>query len=794
MAKILVLLLLPLIFSCKSSSSASDRLSEGSSLSVARKGDILVSAGGIFSAGFFQVGINAYCFAVWFNEPFCSTNCTVVWMANRDQPVNGKESKVSLLSSGNLVLCDAGGLKVWATNTESPSFLHLSIHDNGNLVLSSVEGEDEVLWQSFNFPTDTLLPQQALAKSRELVSSRSQSNYSSGFYKLYFDNDNVLRLLYNDPVTSSIYWPDPELMAWEAGRSSYNNSRTCVLDSLGNFTSSDGFSSSSADYGVILQRRLTIDYDGNLRLYSRKDSWDTWVVSWQAMSQPCRIHGICGPNSICNYVPGSGSGRKCSCLPGFKMKDRSDWSAGCEPEFNIPCERSKSTFVQLTHLEFYGYDFAFYPNYTLQMCKDVCLKRCDCKGFQLKFIKHDYASNIPYCFEKAQLLNGHRYPNFEGDLYLRVPKTTPSFAAKTEEFSLDCSDQAVRQLDRKYVKSHENGTLKFVFWFACSVIGIFEFLCVLLAWFLLTRTQKTSYQEQQGYHVATSFRRFSYAELKKATRGFSEEIGGGAGGTVYKGTLSDQRVAAIKRLNQVSQGEEEFRVATSTFGRLNHFNLIETWGYCAEGKHRLLVYKYMKHGSLAENLARNALDWNKRFDIAVGTAKGLAYLHEECLEWVLHCDIKPQNILLDCNFQPKLSDFGLSKPLKRGNDIYSRISKIRGTRGYIAPEWVLSLPITAKVDVYSYGMVLLEMVTGNSPTAETENSSSVRGMKETCTEMDSWIEKNIDPKLEGNYDRAKMRVLVGVGMKCIQENRDARPTMSQVVEMLLHHENGSGSA
>ena len=215
------------------------------------------------------------------------------------------------------------------------------------------------------------------------------------------------------------------------------------------------------------------------------------------------------------------------------------------------------------------------------------------------------------------------------------------------------------------------------------------------------------------------------------------------------------------------------------------------WGYCAEGKHRLLVYKYMEHGSLAENLLSGALDWEKRFDIAVGTTKGLAYLHEECLEWILHCDVKPQNILLDSDYQPKVSDFGLSRPLKRGNcTVSSRFSRMRGTRGYMAPEWVFNLPITSKVDVYSYGIVLLEIVTGKSPTVEMEHQRLVIQVREKMKKeaVDSVIEMIIDPKLEGKYDRAKMEILVMVALNCVNEDRETRPSMKQVVEMLLHQE------
>ncbi|PPR90115.1 hypothetical protein GOBAR_AA30578 [Gossypium barbadense] len=228
-------------------------------------------------------------------------------------------------------------------------------------------------------------------------------------------------------------------------------------------------------------------------------------------------------------------------------------------------------------------------------------------------------------------------------------------------------------------------------------------------------------------------------------------------------------------------------------------NLIEMWGYCAEGKHRLLVYEYMEHGSLAETLSFKSLDWSKRFDIALGTARGLAYLHEECLEWVLHCDIKPQNILIDSKYQPKVSDFGLSWLLNRGDVKHSQVSRIRGTRGYMAPEWVFNLPITSKVDVYSYGIVLLELVTGKSPAmgskmSDDENSKGqrtlvgwVREQMGRAKENETWKHEIIDPKLEGIYDEAEMVIMVNVALRCVEEDKDERPTMGEVVEMLFRH-------
>ncbi|KAA8537804.1 hypothetical protein F0562_027616 [Nyssa sinensis] len=567
-------------------------------------------------------------------------------MANRDEPVNGRLSKLSLLKTGNLVLIDAGRLTLWATDTSSTSSLQLRLYDTGNLVLLTSEGK--VLRQSFDSPTDTLLPQQLLTRNTKLVSSRSLSNYSSGFYKLFFDDDNLSRLLFDGPEISSVYWPSPWKRPWEDNRSTYNDSRTAVLDSVGYFSSSEDLKFTSADLGIGSKRRLTVDVGGNVRLYSLDETRRTWVVSWQAFSNPCRIHGICGPNSLCTYVLHKESGRMCNCIPGHKMKNDTNWSYGCEPDFDLSLKDDEVGFIELRHVDFYGYDIEYLPNCTFERC------------------------------EKKML-----------------------------------AEQGSGATTQSYVQ------------------------------------------------VAAGFKRFTYAELKKASRNFSVEIGRGGGGVVYRGILSNQQVAAIKRLNNANQGEAEFLAEVSTIGRLNHMNLIETWGYCIEGKHRLLVCEYMEHGSLAENLHSKTLDWEKRFNIAVGTAKGLEV------------------------------------PLR------SRASQLlTGTRGYMAPEWVFNLRITSKVDVYSYGIVMLEMVTGRSPTGvhaiddtgEKEDRMLVKWVREKMdgsARNTSWIEEIVDPIMDGEYDMAVVELLVRVALLCTAEDKDERPTISKVAEMLLHQKSDS---
>ncbi|KAL4394319.1 hypothetical protein AHAS_Ahas02G0140100 [Arachis hypogaea] len=690
----LMLFLLVLYFSFQFSSCL-DALNKGySSLSVEKaEQDIIVSENGMFSAGFFEVGGNAFSFAIWFTTRPDSQNITtptVVWMANRDQPVNGKRSKLSLLHTGNLALVDAGQFQVWSSETESNVPTELRLGNDGNLVLRELPA-GHILWQSFDFPTDTLLPGQHLTRSTQLVSSRTETNHSSGFYKFSFDDRNVLTLVYDGPDVSSTYWPSSAILAWQAGRFTYNSSRIAVLNPLGGFDSSDNYNKRTSDYGAVLPRRLTIDHDGNLRVYSQ-DRSQKWYVSLQAISDSCTIHGICGANSVCRFD--LKKGRKCSCVPGYKVKNQSDWSYGCESIFAATSNESKVTFLELGQVEFYGYDANYLPNSTYT---------------------------------------------------------------------------------------------------GCETIGVLEMACVLVVLFLI-KSQHNSSIDPHGHHLATvGFRKFSYSELKKATKGFSQEIGRGAGGIVYKAILSDQRIAAVKKLNDAMQGEGEFLAEVSIIGRLNHMNLIEMWGYCAEGKHRLLVYEYMENGSLADNLSSNTLDWSKRYNVALGTARGLAYLHEECLEWILHCDIKPQNILLDSNYQPKVADFGLSKLLNRdvlNND--RNFSMIRGTRGYMAPEWVFNLAVTSKVDVYSYGIVLLEMITGKNPAADIQaingdepyNGRLVTWVREKKRECASWVEQIMDSALGSNYDENKMEILARVALDCIEEDNEQRPTMSQVVEML----------
>ncbi|KAK3226287.1 hypothetical protein Dsin_006149 [Dipteronia sinensis] len=781
-------LLTVLIFLFLSFQTSTSLLTRGSSLSVEDSSHVLTSPDKTFTCGFYSVGDeNAYWFSVWFTN---SSDRTVVWMANRDRPVNGQGSKVSLRRNGAMVLTDVDGTVIWMTNTTSTRADRAELLDSGNLVLKDLQGK--ILWQSFDFPTDTLLPNQYLTKNTKLISKLGSGNFGSGFYTFYFDNDNVLRLIYDGPDTSSVYWPNPDWTVFQNGRTKYNSSRIAVLDDMGSFLSSDIFQFSAIDMGFGIKRRLTMDYDGNLRLYSLNMN-GSWMISYEALRQQCNVHGICGKNGICVYTPEP----ECSCPPGYEVTEPGNWNKGCKPKFNRTCSNTQQVkFIELPHVDYYGYDLNFSSPASLDFCMKLCLDDCRCEAFSYRL------TGEGFCFTKSVLFNGFNTPNFPASIYLKLPvnveASEPTSLVGTDLVCPSSVTKVVIGTSSMYDTAIKRIRWAYLYGFAIA-IGAIEVIFFVTGWWFLFRKHDVPSLLEDGYRVISSqFRRFTYVELKKATKNFKEEVGRGGSGAVYKGVLEDEREVAVKRLGDIYQGEEVFWAEVSTIGKIYHMNLVRMWGFCSEDKHRLLIYEYVKNQSLDRHLfSSDFLGWKERFKVALGTAKGLAYLHHECLEWVIHCDVKPENILLDNEFEPKIADFGLAKLSQRGSKS-SEFSRIRGTKGYMAPEWALNLPITAKVDVYSYGVVILEMVkgirlsgwvVGDGDEEETELKRFVRVVKTKIQcEEDSWIEDVVDPRMNGKFSKNQVATLVRIGISCVEGDRSKRPTMDSIVQSLLECE------
>ncbi|CAI9301474.1 unnamed protein product [Lactuca saligna] len=775
----------------KSSSSKNTihgHLRRGSSLSVGDGSHIITSPDNTFTCGFYGLQTNAYWFAIWYTN---SKDRTVVWTANRSKPVNGHGSKMTLQKNGAMVLTDVNDMFVWQTNTTSTDVDRAVLLNTGNLVLMNKKGE--ILWQSFDYPTDTLLPSQVLTKSKSLISALRKGSLQAGYFSLSYNSNNVLILLYDGPEIASVYWPSPLLGfdVWSAGRTSYNSSRFAVFNDLGVFNSSDGWQFNASDMGLGIRRRLTMDYDGNLRFYSLNESTGLWSISWQAIAQPCDVHGICGRNGICVYGDKPPS---CSCPAGHEWSDPTDLSRGCKPTFNATSENStRFEFLPMSYTDYYGFDLNYSSRISLDSCKDICLKDSRCEAFNYRL------TGEGLCFTKNVLYNGFQKPNFPGTTYIKVPigMETPEAASILTGSKAICADDQVT-LGSPSMYKLSGGKVKWVYLYSFAIaIGLVEALVILLGWWIFYGNNALVNSLEEGYRMVSSqFRGFSYKELLKATQNFKEEIGRGGSGVVYKGILEDERVVAVKRLGDVSEEGGEFWTEVSTIGKINHMNLVRMWGFCSQRKHKLLVYEYVENQSLDKRLFSSSfLQWKERFKVAIGIAKGLAYLHHECLEWVIHCDVKPENILLDESFEAKIADFGLAKLSQRGGQ-NSEFTKMRGTKGYMAPEWASNLPITAKVDVYSYGVLVLEMARGVRLSnmimqeGEEEESELMRVVRVTQTklqgeEMESWIEEIIDSRLGGVFSRKQAAKLVEIGVSCVDEDRNKRPTMDSVVQVLI---------
>ncbi|CAN1318704.1 Probable serine/threonine-protein kinase PBL23 [Linum perenne] len=285
---------------------------------------------------------------------------------------------------------------------------------------------------------------------------------------------------------------------------------------------------------------------------------------------------------------------------------------------------------------------------------------------------------------------------------------------------------------------------------------------------------------------------FSFRELTVATQNFTYEnmIGEGGFGRVYKGQIEDKDVA-VKQLDRNGfQGNREFLVEVLMLSLLHHSNLVNLVGYCADGDQRILVYEYLPNGSLEDHLldlpeGKAALDWSSRMKVAAGAAKGLEYLHETADPPVIYRDFKASNILLDAEFNAKLSDFGLAKLGPTGDNTHVS-TRVMGTYGYCAPEYALTGQLTSKSDVYSFGVVFLEIITGrrvidNSRPPEEHN---LVNWATPLLKDRNKFDLLADPLLGGNYPQKGLHQALAVAAMCLQEEAAIRPLMSDVVTAL----------
>ncbi|XP_022870286.1 G-type lectin S-receptor-like serine/threonine-protein kinase SD2-5 [Olea europaea var. sylvestris] len=676
---------------------------------------------------------------------------TVVWSANRDSPVQNSDSFV-FDDSGNAYL-QRGGVEVWSSDTANKGVSTLELLDSGNLILRGRDGS--LMWQSFSHPTDTLLMNQEFTEGMKIVSSPNSNNLS---YSLEIKSGDMI--LYVGFQTKQPYWA--------MGK---DNRRTINKDGDG-ITSATLTANSwrffDKDKVLLWQFIFSQDTISNATwvVVLGEDGFITFTLLQGGSSVPssvripqdqCSLPAACDPYFVCY------TGNKCQCPPALPS---------CKLGTFPSCNNSKNP-VELVNagdgLSYFALRYVQpFSKTDLNGCRDSCLRNCSCGAMF-------FESSLGNCFLFDQIGSLQR-SNEEGSLYLsyiKVPGTGGS-------------DRNTGRGDKK----------RFPFVVIIIIFTIFVIFGLLYMGFVFHRKSKKWPESPKESSDEDNFLeglsgmpiRFSYKDLQTATGDFSRKLGQGGFGSVYQGTLLDGTRLAVKKLEGIGQGKKEFRAEVSIIGRIHHLHLVRLKGFCAEGTHRLLAYEYMANGSLdkwlfRKNNGEHILDWNTRFNIAVGTAKGLAYLHEDCDVKIVHCDIKPENVLLDDNFMAKVSDFGLAKLMTREQSHV--FTTLRGTRGYLAPEWITNYAISEKSDVYSYGMVLLEIIGGRKnydPAVSSEKSHFPSYAFKMMEE--GKLKEIIDAKLKIDEEDERVSVAIKVALWCIQDDMYLRPSMTKVVQML----------
>ncbi|KAG2331062.1 hypothetical protein Bca52824_002242 [Brassica carinata] len=691
-----------------------------------------------------------------------------VWVANRNRPVSDPDSStLELTSTGYLIVNNPRDGVVWQSDNKDPA-TDFRFSDSGNLILTGHDGSP--VWQSFQNPTDTWLPGMNVTAQTAFTSWRTPSDPSPGFYSLRLSPTfNEFQLLHNGttPYWSTGNWTGdsfvgvPEMTVPYIYTFSFANPYTPAASFRYIVTPS---SSSDASPREPRLSRFVVDSNGQMEQFTWDPQTRYWNMFWSQPEDRCRVHGLCGRLGFCS----SKLVEPCACIRGFRPENAAAWgskdySDGCSREYGESCD-GRDTFEAVGDLRYDGVVETSRLQVSRSSCEKNCLGDCSCVGFY-----HNDKSNLCKMLLEApmNIKNSSSWTGTTDDvLYIRDQIEKSSKRSVSRAIIVLCSVAG-----------------------SISVLGSTLFVLLIL----LRKSKKTKKEEEDGFAVL-NLKVFSFKELHKATNGFSEKLGHGGFGAVFKGTLQDSSTfVAVKRLERPGSGEGEFRAEVCTIGNIQHVNLVRLRGFCSENLHRLLVYDYMPNGSLSSYLSRTSPDlltWETRFRIAVGTAKGIAYLHEGCRDCIIHCDIKPENILLDSDYNAKVSDFGLAKLV--GRDFSRVLATMRGTWGYVAPEWISGLPITTKADVYSFGMTLLELIGGRRNVV-----SDTPGEKDE-KEPEKWffppwaareiiqgnIDLVVDSRLNGEYNNEEATRMATVAVWCIQDNEEIRPAMGTVVKML----------
>ncbi|KAL2336788.1 hypothetical protein Fmac_011234 [Flemingia macrophylla] len=646
---------------------------------------------------------------------------------------------------------------IWSSNVSNigSNSSTSKLLDSGNLVLvESTTGSN--IWESFQHPSNTMLPNMKITTNKvtgekvKQTSWKSPFDPSTGSFSLSVEHLSIPEVfIWNEtrPFWRSGPWNHKGFTGLPYMKSFYLTGVQIADDGQGNV---EFFFTKIEEVGLLI---YILNSTGNCEERWWNEQKKEWAVTWNSHQFACDIYGICRPFAICN----SQSSPICSCLNGFEPRNREEWNgqnwtSGCVRRTSLQCERVSNQNTSLDN-KADGFlklpmvkvpDFADGSSLSLQpdTCRSRCFENCSC-------VAYSYDAEIGCMSWTGNLIDIQQFSNGGLDLYIRVAYT-----------ELD------KERNRTVIISIITATTGITLIVICAYIiwrrisNHHGYLSSL--WVQICSNEWDPQRIHPGgapaeYSSDNVFENLSQIKLQEllilnfgklvtSTNNFhpSNKLGQGGFGPVYKGKLQDGQEIAVKRLSRTSgQGLEEFMNEVVVISKLQHRNLVRLLGCCIEGEEKMLIYEYMPNKSLDAyifDLSKiKILDWRKRFSIIEGVARGMLYLHRDSRLKIIHRDLKASNILLDEELNPKISYFGMAR-IFGGNENQANTRRVVGTYGYMSPEYAMQGMFSEKSDVFSFGVLLLEIVSGrrNSSFYDEENSLTLLGFA-----WIQWTENNI---------------------------------------------------
>ncbi|XP_042438855.1 G-type lectin S-receptor-like serine/threonine-protein kinase B120 isoform X1 [Zingiber officinale] len=783
------------------SHAASDTLRQGESLTDA-DGGTLVSSSDVFILGFFSpdnTSTNRYV-GIWYH-PNVSVTQDVVWVANRRRPISGLGGSIALSQSGDLTVLDGASNLVWSAGASGGSNATLQLMISGNLVISGATAGDVMMWQSFDHPTDTFLPEMQVGlnattgEPRLFTSWASPHDPAPGNYSMGIDPQGSAQIFIWEDIGGA------RVRRWRSGEWNGHKFIGTVMRTLNIYgfaynAESRYFSYTPHNASLL---RFVLRSDGVEQTWMQSPATRRWSTVWEQPTDECEVYGTCGAYGSCSL---DGEQRpRCDCLFGFQPRsveewDAGNWTGGCVRRSKLACNNTSNStgpdgFWKVEKMKLPAHAVWSSNSADEADCRDACSEDCSCLAYAFS------VSDISCLVWKNDLVDIYQSTIFDYDLNIKLAASELGDKDRsTKRVALISSMSALasllilcvcgflfwkynaRQKDALKMQTKKENLV------TCTRLSGTGNLASDFSSSILYGNEK---QEGKGSDLSL----FTFDTIQTATNYFCEsnKLGKGGFGYVYKGMLPGGQEVAVKRLSRSSgQGLEEFKTEVILISKLQHRNLVRLLGYCIQGHEKILIYEYLPNKSLDailfDPLKRDALDWDRRFIIIEGIARGLLYLHRDSRLRIVHRDLKASNILLDENMNPKISDFGMAR-MFGGNENQFNTNHVVGTFGYMSPEYAMEGFFSVKSDIYSFGILILEIIIGqrNSSFHDMANNINIVGYA-----WQMWHEERvaelIDPLIGSSSKIDQVIRCVHIALLCVQDRVSDRPEIVGVIRMM----------